>query len=425
MALWGNNDNIVSSGTVTLNYASRVVTGAGTSFGANAAVAAGLSPAGFSTVFIVAPTGTAVGDTIIVDRWPVGSGSTITGIGATSVSFASTITKAVAAGQNVLFFGASGAGIANTDFGKIGDVIRFGVRGGAGSGQYFGEGIIVSIANTQSCTIGSTQGLSGDAISATQHLLSELPKQTAKDSTFIGRQDASFATIGQAIDVDAASAVGADALSAEIFTFPQGGFAISAGDQYLDSPNGNGGAGIAVIGVGTANGTVTSLSPVGFSTIFVVAPPGVVAGDSINVTIDGVAGQTIASVAATSITLAANGGISTISVAVAKDSRIQFSNDNLVSLASTISNAVSITDKLYFQRKSGGYDRIVYGISATTSALYDGDAGNYRTEGSGWVGVQTYMDMHGNLRVKSEILVATSGIQTGIHGIGYPTAENG
>ena len=106
MALWGNNDNIVSSGTVTLNYTSRVVTGAGTSFGANAAVAAGLSPAGFSTVFIVAPTGTAVGDTIIVDRWPVGSGSTITGIGATSVSFASTITKAVAAGQNVLFFGA-------------------------------------------------------------------------------------------------------------------------------------------------------------------------------------------------------------------------------------------------------------------------------------------------------------------------------
>ena len=236
MALWGNNDNIVSSGTVTLNYTSRVVTGAGTSFGANAAVAAGLSPAGFSTVFIVPPTGTAVGDTIIVDRWPVGSGSTITGIGATSVSFASTITKAVAAGQNVLFFGANGAGIANTDFGKIGDVIRFGVRGGAGSGQYYGEGIIVSIANTQSCTIGSTQGLSGDAISAKQHLLSELPKQTAKDSTFVGRQDASFSTLGQAIDVDAISAVGADALSLEIFQFPEGGFAISAGDPEKLSP---------------------------------------------------------------------------------------------------------------------------------------------------------------------------------------------
>ena len=33
MALWGNNDNVFSVGTVGLNYASGVVTGAGTSFG--------------------------------------------------------------------------------------------------------------------------------------------------------------------------------------------------------------------------------------------------------------------------------------------------------------------------------------------------------------------------------------------------------
>ena len=32
---------------------------------------------------------------------------------------------------------------------------------------------------------------------------------------------------------------------------------------------------------------------------------------------------------------------------------------------------------------------------------------------SGWVGVQTYTDNHGNFRVKSEVLVAMSGIQTG------------
>ena len=101
-----------------------------------------------------------------------------------------------------------------------------------------------------------------------------------------------------------------------------------------------------------------------------------------------------------------------------------FSNQQLVSLASTISNAVSANDHLFFQRKTGGYDRIVYGISETTSALYDGDTGKYRTEGGGWVGVQTYIDMHGNLRVKSETLVAASGIQTGIHGLGYPTDEN-
>jgi len=33
MALWGNNDNLTSTGTVTLNYGTGVVTGAGTSFG--------------------------------------------------------------------------------------------------------------------------------------------------------------------------------------------------------------------------------------------------------------------------------------------------------------------------------------------------------------------------------------------------------
>lgn len=341
MALWGNNDNIVSSGSVSLNYSNKTVTGAGTTFG-------------------------------------------------------------------------------TTGFGGIGDVIRFGSR----PGTFFGEAVIVSVAGTQSCTIGSTTGLSGAAISGAEYFLSELPKYTTQDQTFIGRQDAAFATIGQSALANAASAVGADALSADIFTFPQGGFMISEGDQYLDSPGAQTGTGIEVIGVGTANATVTSLSPVGFSTIFVVAPPGVVAGDTINVTIGGVAGQTIASVAATSVTLNSTGGISTISVAVAKDSRIQFTNDNLVSLASTISNAVSANDHLFFQRKTGGYDRIVYGISETTSALYDGDTGKYRTEGGGWVGVQTYIDMHGNLRVKSETLVAASGIQTGIHGLGYPTDEN-
>jgi len=33
MALWGNKDNVGSAGTVSLNYATKVVTGAGTSFG--------------------------------------------------------------------------------------------------------------------------------------------------------------------------------------------------------------------------------------------------------------------------------------------------------------------------------------------------------------------------------------------------------
>jgi len=41
MALWGNNDNVFSGGTVSLNYGTGVVTGAGTSFGAVGAAATG------------------------------------------------------------------------------------------------------------------------------------------------------------------------------------------------------------------------------------------------------------------------------------------------------------------------------------------------------------------------------------------------
>ena len=39
--------------------------------------------------------------------------------------------------------------------------------------------------------------------------------------------------------------------------------------------------------------------------------------------------------------------------------------------------------------------------------------GAYRPAHAGWVGIQTYTDNHGNQRVKTEVFVAMSGIQTG------------
>ena len=52
----------------------------------------------------------------------------------------------------------------------------------------------------------------------------------------------------------------------------------------------------------------------------------------------------------------------------------------------------------------------VYGVDAdavgrTEDTVYEA--------GAGWVGVSTYVDMHGTLRVKKETLVAMSGISTG------------
>ena len=73
-----------------------------------------------------------------------------------------------------------------------------------------------------------------------------------------------------------------------------------------------------------------------------------------------------------------------------------------------------------YSEKNTDYDKIVYGIS--TSA-YDDVSTAYRTSGTGWVGVTTYVDAAGNFRVKSEILVAASGITTGANGILYPSSE--
>ena len=60
--------------------------------------------------------------------------------------------------------------------GKIqeGDVIRFGSL--EKPGTYFGDAVVVSIANTSQLTIASTAGLSGAAIAATSYTASQLPK---------------------------------------------------------------------------------------------------------------------------------------------------------------------------------------------------------------------------------------------------------
>ena len=115
----------------------------------------------------------------------------------------------------------------------------------------------------------------------------------------------------------------------------------------------------------------------------------------------------IASIASTqSITIASTAGLSGAAIAGA-----QYKLSELPS---------STVGDFSYREKNTDYDKVVYGIS--TSA-YDNVSTAYRTSGTGWVGVTTYVDAAGNFRVKSEILVAASGIQTGTESILYPTAE--
>ena len=59
----------------------------------------------------------------------------------------------------------------------------------------------------------------------------------------------------------------------------------------------------------------------------------------------------------------------------------------------------------------------IYGVDNNEQGIVNGktgDARKYAAPHAGWVGINTYMDMHGNLRVKTETLVAlniTSGDQ--------------
>ena len=69
----------------------------------------------------------------------------------------------------------------------------------------------------------------------------------------------------------------------------------------------------------------------------------------------------------------------------------------------------TIVDSNYSQL-NGDKDTFVYGVAKGGSQTASGTA--YET-GTGWVGVTTYTDTHGTLRVKKEILVAMSGITTG------------
>jgi hypothetical protein len=64
----------------------------------------------------------------------------------------------------------------------------------------------------------------------------------------------------------------------------------------------------------------------------------------------------------------------------------------------------TLHDSNYAANEIYGVDEVEAGVAKTTK---------YSVEHSGWVGIQTYIDMHGELRVKTETLVAMSGISEG------------
>ena len=214
-----------------------------------------------------------------------------------------------------------GASFGLTGFAKTGDIISFGQHG---SGTYYGEAVIVSIASTLQLTIGSTDALNGDAIAGVEYQVSEKPIYTLGDATYNIKRDSapSLSTIETTGTADAASGVGTDLIY------------VSNTSSYLTVGN-------------------------------------VLVNDSNNLAVSAIAATTI-------------------------------------SLGTTISAAISAGDTLTFKEWEGGYDSYVYCVNQSGIAT-----GTQFETGVGWVGVTTYNDNTGALRVKKEILVAMSGITTG------------
>tara|TARA_B100000686_G_scaffold290104_1_gene317296 strand:- start:664 stop:1347 length:684 start_codon:yes stop_codon:yes gene_type:complete len=94
---------------------------------------------------------------------------------------------------------------------------------------------------------------------------------------------------------------------------------------------------------------------------------------------------------------------------------------NIVSIGRTVSNvftndgtsvvSIAATETVRVTRGTGADKVYLAGVSTTGAGSATSTA--YEVAHGGWVGVTSYFDQAGNLRVKSETLVAMSGIATG------------
>jgi hypothetical protein len=140
---------------------------------------------------------------------------------------------------------------------------------------------------------------------------------------------------------------------------------------------------------GTLSVNYNTLEVVGSGTSFTAASE----GDVISIGVGKTFGEAIIA------------GIASTSVLTIKTTRF-LSGEVISGAVYTISQKPKYTlhDSHYVADEIYGVDEIEAGIAKTTK---------YSVEHSGWVGIQTYIDMHGELRVKTETLVAMSGISTG------------
>ena len=114
------------------------------------------------------------------------------------------------------------------------------------------------------------------------------------------------------------------------------------------------------------------------------------------------------------VTLATDGAGVGEGVVKSIDSNTQMTLSNL-NLPGAFTNVdYEVREKPVFTVQDSHHDASkIYGVDTTEQSVANaasGEARKYAPPHAGWVGISTYLDQHGNFRVKHEVLVAGSTI---------------
>ena len=424
MALWGNNDNVGSGGTVSLDYSTRIVTGFN-------GVGGAVGEAGSGTTF--GQTGFAkTGDTISFGEH--GSGTyfgeaIIAGIGSTTqITIASTVAlsgDAIAGVEytisekptwcpgdsnwninrdsaptiNKLTEGTStGTSGIGSDFVQI-DVSA--ISPPVQVGDYFvnGLGLTDGTENFEIKAIGySTAVAIATCITDDKVFRAEPPDWIELGTTTVGLgttrpivNQVGFVTAdvgGAGIAVLKGSAV---IPVKEILTYHlMVGDVVNIGAAITD---------VAIASIAHTTVSLASTTPVNINVGTMIS----FSSSTFNV---------FASAGANNDEAIAIGDSITYGEGQNASAQFPAGGNDVIQLDSAITAAITSGLAVTFRRSVNGYDAYVYGVSGIGASSALASSKQYITD-AGWVGVTTYLDNLGNLRVKKETLVAMSGITTG------------
>ena len=412
MALWGNSDNVGSIGTVTLDYSNRVVSGwAGTATGLGVSFGeSGYAQVGDTISFGQHGTGTYFGEAIIASI-----GSTL------QVTIASTI-------------GLSGEAIAGVNY-TISEKPTWIPTDSHWNVQRDAAPTIQKLSES------TTSGASGIGSQSIQIDISAIsPPVQVGDYIINNSENYEIKAIGYSTAVAIATCITNDKV-----------FRAEPPDWITE--------GTTTVGLGTTRPIVNQVgfvtADVGGAGIAVLKGSAVIpvkeiltyhlmVGDVVNIGA-AITDVAIASIAHTTVSLASTTPVNinvgtmvsfssstfnvfatpgnndetiavgdSITYGEGQNASLQFpaGGNDVIDLDQALAETVASGAAVTFRRSVNGYDAYAYGVSGIGASSALASSKQYITN-AGWVGVTTYLDNLGNLRVKKETLVAMSGITTG------------